>query len=769
MAKDKDLHDRALNRAKYAASVWSKQRKREKSDLKFQVPELQWDEDARAARRGMQDGVPVPARPMLSISLLDQPIQLVNNAMRAAHLGVNVHPLSPDADDEVAEVIQGLYRETERVSRAELARTWAFDRASKCGFGVYRITTKYDDQGGHPFDQVIAIERILDSANIYLDPSAQQPDFSDGKFAVEFQWLPVDAYREEFPDAAVPPGDTSPIVGDSDTDGSMPNWVEVDNGGAVTAVCVLTYWERTCKKETIVALEGGQIAPKDKLPKGAKPVLDDEGQPMERTRENYEVFVSKHTVAGMIEGPSKWPGRYIPLIPVIGSEDQPFDSDRRWTGIIGPAKDSQKAYNYAISQAIESVALEPKAPYIIYEGQVDGYQSMWQQANNRNWPYLVIKPVQVGGNVLPPPSRAQIDTSRMGGALQLAQTFQFGVQSTTSQFDPSLGRGGKEKSGIAISELKEQAEQSNSHYIANLADISMNYEARVVLDLIPVIYDRPGRIAKTLDEEEDQGTVMLNAPFTMDPNSKRPIEANVPPGQPMPQGVKQYALRKGIYSISISIGKSYQSRLQQGADEIGQILQSQPQLLPLIGPLYFRYRDFPGAEQIAEILKKVQAQQMPFLDKPEQGEPPTPEQLQAENDGLKKQMEQMQQQLQSAAQAMQTDQAKQQATLQTAQLKSQTDLQKAQMDNDTKKQIEEIKAQVAILLQQSKGQTENARTGAEMLHEQDLAHQDMAHEVAMESMKQGHAMEQAAAGTLAPTDLNWKGANDTPMGEEDEY
>ena len=48
----------------------SAQRIREREDLAFQVAENQWTEEAKKARSG---------RPMLSISLLHQPMQLVQN------------------------------------------------------------------------------------------------------------------------------------------------------------------------------------------------------------------------------------------------------------------------------------------------------------------------------------------------------------------------------------------------------------------------------------------------------------------------------------------------------------------------------------------------------------------------------------------------------------------------------------------------------------------------------------------------------------------
>jgi hypothetical protein len=78
-----DPHAVALDRFKLASEFFAPQRKREKADLAFQVPENQWPDGAKK-NRGAEiiNGVQIPERPMLSIPTLDQPIQLVLNQER---------------------------------------------------------------------------------------------------------------------------------------------------------------------------------------------------------------------------------------------------------------------------------------------------------------------------------------------------------------------------------------------------------------------------------------------------------------------------------------------------------------------------------------------------------------------------------------------------------------------------------------------------------------------------------------------------------------
>src|SRR5215831_10288578 len=186
MAKkgERAFFDLARRRMKLAVEADDHQRKQETEDLRFQIPELQWPDDVRAARgQGTVAGVPIPGRPMLSVAPVDEPIQLVANQARAAHLAASFHPLSPDANDDTAEVLQGLYQQDANDSRADNARWWAYDRALWCGRGVYRLDKVYDPDGGHPFDQKIVWRRLLYQEAYYRDPSAQEPDRCDALWA----------------------------------------------------------------------------------------------------------------------------------------------------------------------------------------------------------------------------------------------------------------------------------------------------------------------------------------------------------------------------------------------------------------------------------------------------------------------------------------------------------------------------------------------------------------------------------------------------------
>lgn len=701
----KTLLEQAKAHFKRAVEAEKAQRSRERDDLRFQVPELQWDEAARAARRGDFQS---PPRPIFSVSKIDQPIQLVMNQQRSARLGVQIHPVSEDATDDTAEVIQGLYRHIERDSNAQDARSWAFDRACKAGRGVYRIVTEYDEDGGHPFDQKIVIKRLLHQESVYFDPSATEADFKDANWAFVASWVSKEEFRRMYPNAETQGMEQADFRDEAQ---EAPEWVRDED------YMVAEYFYKVRDAETAYELEDGSIV-------NAEP---EEGVAVLRARtiERVRVKWAKLTGVEVLEE-GDWNGKYIPLVPVIGRELQPFDDERRWVGMINPAKGGQKLYNHAAVTLAERMAMEPKTPFIGYEGQFEGHEEKWNNINVRNYPYVEAKAMTLDGKPAPLPQRAQLDQSGVSIAMLVLREADSFIQSTTAIHDPSLGRiENKERSGKAILALQQQADAGTGHYIQNLADISMICEANIVMDLIPAIYDRAGRVARILrGEEEKSETVILNRPFVRNQATGRPTAAlpQVDPrtGAPMPQPkAKEYNLRAGRYSVSVTIGKSYQTRLQQGAEEIGELLTAKPELLPIIGDIYFKFRDSPGSAEIAERLRKLRERQYPNLTSGSE-EALSPEELKAQVDGLTQQLQMLQGQLSQAVKAVETETAKQQAVMA-----------KAEMDNQAKVAVAKIEAQTKLILEGLSQRFEALESKIDRQHEIQRDRFEAAHESAM--------------------------------------
>ena len=212
--------------------------------------------------------------------------------------------------------------------------------------------------------------------------------------------------------------------------------------------------------------------------------------------------------------------------------------------------------------------------------------------------------------------------------------------------------------------------------------------------------------------------------------------AFLPP--PAPPKVQVFDLRTGTYGVSISVGRSFQTRLDEGAAEIGQILQANPALLPLIGPLYFRYRDFPGSEEIAELLKKERQHMMPWLDQ-EDGE--NTEAMAAQIQQLTEQGQQMQDELAKANEAIETEQVKWAAQAQIAQGKADLQLHLQSAKDATTIAVEELRSLTKTSVQDGKGQQEMSELILKQRHARDMAAAHIASGDHIQSMKESHDRE----------------------------
>jgi len=233
----------------------------------------------------------------------------------------------------------------------------------------------------------------------------------------------------------------------------------------------------------------------------------------------------------------------------------------------------------------------------------------------------------------------------------------------------------------------------------------------------------------------------------------------MPMPAPEPPKIKHYDLRRGTYSVAISIGKTRQSALQEGAEEIGQILQSNPQLMPLIGPLYFRYRDFPGAKEIAEMLAKVRDKQFPGLDSGDEEEL-SENQARAQVQQLQQQVQILGAQMQAAMKALETEQAKQQATILKAQLDSQTTLQKAEMDNVAKVEVAKIQQETRMLMESLLAKLDAIEKQKDRAHEMIKGALDQEHEA---SQNEADRQQDSRTTMVTMAVPEWKAPNTEPL------
>lgn len=730
--------EKHLKRIKLGLRASEAQRKREVEDLEFQVPEKQWTADVKAQRSATTvGGVPIPARPMLSVAPVDEPIQLVSNQERAAHLAATFHPLSEDADDDTALVLQGLYDQGASESNAGTARSWAYERVLWAGTGWYRLDKVYDPEGGHPFDQKIIWDRMKYQGAVVTDPLAKAADKRDRRWQYILEDVPASQYADRYPDSDLATCDDGELIA---LGAEQPEWVKDDAETGEKIIRVAEAWDVRIETRRWSLYDDGQVyceSEPDSIPDGVRKVTGDAAR--FRDEDVRKVFWSTINCKEELEPEQEWDGQWIPLIPVVGRELQPFDGKERVIGMIANAKDSVRLVNYAASGAVEMAALEPKAPFMLDPKQIEGFEPWWQNINTRNLTYAPYHAL-IDGQPTPPPSRVQVDVSRLGPNMQILSMGGSMLQSSMSTFDPALGKQPTaHRSGRALEALQGQTQEANSHYLDNVATISIPYEALVWLDLAPKVYDRAGRVVRILKGEGPKPSsdlVMLGQPFTrtakgrpqaiLDGTTGQPVDAD----HPMAQGALHFDLSKGRYGVSVQVGKSHASLLQEGNDALTAVIQAEPGLLQVIGPEWAKYQDRPGMKAVADILKRNRDHQMPWLS--DQGT----QNLQADNQKLQQQLQQVTQAAQQMKQQIDTDSVKYQMQHQTdvalKDLESKTTIQIQQMKDATQIEVARINAAKEGMIAEREAAEERLATGLKI--QADAAKQALDH---------GHAANQA--------------------------
>jgi len=574
----------ARSRMTMAISAFSETRESELDDLRFYAgsPDNQWQWPADVLQtRGAVQGQTINARPCLTINKLPQHVKQITNEQRMNRPGIKVIPADDKADVDVADVYNGVIRHIEYISDADVAYDTACENQVSYGEGYIRLLTEYCDES--TFDQDIKIGRVRNSFSVYMDPLIQDPTGADARWCFITEDLTKSEYERLYPNAA--PINTLMSLGVGDQ--SISQWISENT------VRIAEYFYIEYEKATLNLYPGNVTAfdgtPEDKSLRMmfGKPLRS---RPSDRKRvkwckiNGYEILEERD-----------WAGSFIPVVRVVGNE---FEVDGRVyvSGLVRNAKDAQRMYNYWVSQEAEMLALAPKAPFIGYGGQFEGYEQQWKTANTQNWPYLEVNPdVTDGqGNILPLPQRAQPPMAS-SGLLQAKAGASEDIKSATGQYNASLGMSSNERSGKAILARQREGDVGTYHYVDNLAR-AIRHVGRQLVDLIPKIYDTE-RIARIIGEDGEPSTVKMN------PMQEEPVKKIV-----NQEGVvidKIYNPGVGKYDVRVITGPGYATKRQEALESMAQLLQGNPQLWQVAGDLFVKNMDWPGAQDLAKRFQKT--------------------------------------------------------------------------------------------------------------------------------------------------------------------
>ena len=643
---DKDTLAEALEHFKLSEEAESENRKAWIDDVRFARLGEQWPDGVKRQRE-------IDGRPCLTINRMPAMLRQVVNDARQNKPAIKVHPVDSGAKRETAEILNGLIRNIEYTSNADVAYDTALDHAVTGGFGYFRIDVDYacDDE----FDLDIKICRIANPLTVYGDENSTAADSSDWNKAFITELYTESEFEKRWKGA------------------EKSNWESSyrdlpDGWRDNELVRVAEWWTREEVPAKLLKLSDGMALYVNEYMR-IKDILDAQGITVVGERDTKTNKVKQKIISGAeVLEENEWAGKYIPIVPVYGDEVM-VEGKRHWISLTRWAKDPQQMFNYWRTASTELVALAPKAPYLGPKGAFNTDANKWATANNVSYPYI-----EYDGAVMP---QRQPFAGPPAGALQEALNASDDMKSTMGIYDAALGARSNETSGRAILQRQRESDTATFNYIDNLSR-AIRHAGRVMVDLIPKVYNAP-RIIRVIHEDGSNESVPINQPFTPD-QSKSPQAQAYEAGktQETVDGLTRiYDVTTGKYDVTCEAGPSFSTKREEAAAQMMELGRMFPPMMQVAGDLLVKNLDWPGADDIADRLKAM-----------------LPPQLQGQSPQVMQMRQQMQQMDQMAKQAVgQLNQQIAQLQQQLQQEKSHDAQAMLQADIDRKKlEIDEYNA-----------------------------------------------------------------------------
>lgn len=557
-------------------------RERALDDLKFSLGDpdngWQWEEEMLNSRDIQQ-------KVTLTLNKVRVHCLQIENETRKNKPAINIRPTGNGATYDSAQVLEGICRHIEYVSRAQNAYITANRFQVRTGIGYCRVITDY--VGPDTFDQEIYIRRVKDPTTILVDPDINEEDGLDANFGFVIDDMPKDEYRRKYPHFL----DVSSSTGLGY--GLEEGWIGEKH------VRVVEYFRKVFSKDYLIRAvdpTSGEVvnARKSELP------LDVWGSlKASRDAKIREVMAPKiewFKIAGgqKIIDRKPWAGVYIPIARAVG-EEYIVEKQLERKGHVRPMKDAQRQYNFWASATTESIALQPVQPWLLDPASIEENESIWETANIKKHAYLPWKKWGDDGQELPAPTRIappNVPEALIHGMMNSQRE----MMMVTGQYQSQMGENENAKSGKAIAERQAQGDTATYHFNDGMA-MMVRSLGKMLIDLIPKIYDTPGRVIKILAQDKSEKDVLI------DPQAAQAWQEHQQEQTQNVIGI--YNPTVGAYDVEADTGPDYATRRQEAFNAMTQLMAANKELVLIAGDLLMQAADFPMADELAKRLKRM--------------------------------------------------------------------------------------------------------------------------------------------------------------------
>lgn len=538
------------------------------TDFRFAAGD-QWPAEVLAARAGANE-----QRPTLTIDRTSQFVRQVTGDLRQSPPAIKVRPMDNKSDPDMAQVFTGLIRNIEAQSGGP-SRCYipAAEHSVIGGIGHFRVLTQYASDDS--WDQDLCIKPIPSAFSVVWDQGARSIVRDDAMFCFVTDRITEKEFERRYPDA---------------TPSDWPAWRrEYASWSEGDLITIAEWWRKVPVKRTLLLLDDGYVV--EQTEKNSAEVEAARAAGVIRDERKVDTFrVESCIMSGheVLEEPSAWAGRFIPIVPVIGEEINVGDRIVR-RGMIRQLRDPQRMYNYHRSAFVEAVALAPKSKWVATADHVAGYEEMWRQANTSAFPTLLYNPDPKAPG---PPQRVAPEVPA-AAILTEMQSAAADMEAVTGLYRASLGQQQGQQSGRA--KLMDRKEGDTGTYVyRDHLEQAVAHCGRILIDLIPKIYDTP-RVVRILGEDGAEDFAAIN----------------------QPGGIN--SLSVGKYDVIAASGPGWATRREEARESMIATLQAVPQIGQVAPDMIVKAQDWPEADKIASRLRKTLP---PGLAEPEEGDPP---------------------------------------------------------------------------------------------------------------------------------------------------
>jgi hypothetical protein len=558
----KKIIERALKDFSFAEEGFRANRTNYEDDIKFVFKSDQWPAAIKQEREGDH-------RPCLTVNKLKKFVKNAAGDIRQNMPVVKFRPVDSVGDPLTAEIFEDIKRSINTTPEAQMAGKIAIENSLAGGYSFYRFVTKEEEEG---FDQIIEKKRIPNSLTCYPDPSAKDYLYADGDFFFIAEKIRKDTFKRLYPKAS-----------DVEWAFEYSDWTGDDFN------IVAEYYYKEPFDKIIVQTESGAIYElKDGLTKESIEAEAGEAVVKEKVVKSHKVMWCKMTAVEVIEGPIEVPGKYIPVVPVLGDEES-LDGNRTFYSLIRESKDPQRLYNFWRTMAAELIALAPKSPYVGTEEQFEGHEQEWDTANRKNPSRLTYNNIP---NVAKPQRERPPDLP--AAAVNEANIATADIMDSMGKYQASMGQQSNERSGTAIIERKKEGDATTFSFTDNL-HMSVIFEGMILLSMIPVVYDNE-RLLRMRGEDGKERVWEVNK-VAIDPTTFDEVVIN--------------DLTVGRYDVIPDAGPGYATKRSEIANALLGILQFAPETAPAMVPRIAKVMDIPDSEGIAQEVEALMNPQAP--------------------------------------------------------------------------------------------------------------------------------------------------------------